>query len=148
MFIRDIQAQDQAIYMQMSKDFYHSDATLFAMTDEQLQATLQKALQNSPFLRLVIIEEEQKTVGYSLLAFYWSNEAGGMVTQLEEFYVLPEYRGKQLGSQFLNWLIDSYRDQTARFRLEICSSNVGAKKLYEKYGFSTLDYIQMIKDMQ
>ena len=61
MFIRDIQANHQALYIELSKDFYHSDATLFSMTDEQLQATLQKVLQNSSFLRLVIIEEVLET---------------------------------------------------------------------------------------
>lgn len=148
MFIRDITSQDQAAYMQMSKDFYHSDATLFSMTNHQLEATFKEALKNSPFLRLVIIEDENEIVGYGLLAFYWSNEAGGMVTQLEEFYILPKYRGKQLGSRFLTWLLDSYSSQTARFRLEVCSSNLAAKRLYEKFGFSTLDYIQMVKDLK
>lgn len=146
MLIRDIRPADQALYIEMSKDFYHSDATLFSMTTEKLEATFKQALQNSPFLKLVIIEEANKTAGYGLLAFYWSNEAGGMVTQLEEFYVLPQYRGKQLGSHFLSWLLDTYSSQTARFRLELCPDNLGAKKLYERFGFDTLNYIQMVKD--
>lgn len=146
MFIRDIKAQDRDIYMYMSKDFYHSDATLFPMSTHKIDATFQEALADSPFLRLVMIEDQNEVVGYGLLAFYWSNEAGGMVTQLEEFYLLPEHRGRQLGSRFLTWLFDTYTAQTARFRLELCPSNLEAKKLYEKFGFNTLDYVQMIKD--
>lgn len=148
MFIRDITLQDKSLYLHMSKDFYHSDATLFSMTNDKLEATFREALKNSPFLRLIFIEDGDETVGYGLLAFYWSNEAGGMVTQLEEFYILPEHRGRQLGSQFLVWLLETYTSQTARFRLELCPDNLGAKKLYDKFDFNTLDYIQMVKDVK
>ena len=71
-----------------------------------------------------------------------------MVTQLEEFYILPNHRGKHLGNQFLTWLLETYSAQTARFRLEVCACNASAQKLYEKYGFQKLDYIQMIKDIR
>lgn len=148
MIIRDIDPQDRSLYFQMAKDFYHSDATLFSMTSEKLEATFNQALSNSPFLRLVFMEKNKKIVGYSLLAFYWSNEAGGMVTQLEEFYILPNYRGNQFGHQFLTWLLNTYTPKTARFRLEVCKDNSSAQKLYKKYGFQKLEYIQMIKDVR
>ena len=54
----------------------------------------------------------------------------------------------QLGNQFLTWLLSTYTPKTARFRLEVCGSNIGAQKLYEKYGFQKLEYIQMIKDVR
>ena len=148
MIIRDISPQDRCLYFQMAKDFYHSDATLFSITTEKLEATFNQALAKSPFLKLLFMEKNKEVLGYSLLAFYWSNEAGGMVTQLEELYILPEYRGNQLGSQFLAWLLTTYTPKTTRFRLEVCGCNIGAQKLYEKYGFQKLEYIQMIKDIR
>lgn len=145
MFIRDIQESDRELYFKMSFDFYSSDAVLHPIQKSNLEFTLQAALTQSPFMRLLIFENQNQVIGYGLLAFYWSNEAGGMVTLLEEFYILPKHRGHQYGSQFMNWLFDTYQSKSARFRLEVCPDNIGAIKLYKKYGFEILNYMQYIR---
>ena len=146
MKIRHITVSDKNIYFEMSLDFFNKGgATLFPITTDNLEATFNEAINNSPFLEILIMEENSTIVGYGMLALYWSNEAGGMVTQLEEFYVLPSYRGKNYGNNFLSWLIDNYSSKCARFRLEACPNNLSAQKLYKKYGFEVLDYIQFIK---
>ena len=148
MFIRDITLEDADLYYEMSLDFFAGDATLFPMTKDKLSRTLAQALNSSPYLRLLIFEHEGEIAGYALLAFYWSNEVGGMVTLLEELYVRPMMRGKKIGHHFLDWLFTTYDQTTKRYRLEVCACNTGARKLYENYGFNTLDYIQMIKDQK
>lgn len=148
MLIRSIIEPDKDVYFKMSLDFFNNGgATLFPITTDKLEATFKEAINNSPFLEILIMEEDSVTVGYGMLALYWSNEAGGMVTQLEEFYVLPEYRGNNYGNVFLTWLIDNYSSKSARFRLEACPDNLSAQKLYRKFGFETLDYIQFIRSV-
>ncbi len=146
MTIRSITESDKNIYFEMSLEFFNKGgATLFPITVDKLEATFNEAMNNSPFLEILIMEENATIVGYGMLALYWSNEAGGMVTQLEEFYVQPTHRGNNYGNIFLTWIIDNYSSKCARFRLEACPNNLSAQKLYKKFGFETLDYIQFIK---
>ena len=146
MIIRDVYKEDEQQFIDMCLDFYSTDAVLLPMDVSKIKKTFQQALSNSPHLRLVFLTDKNQTVGYGLFAFYWSNEAGGLVAQLEELYILPEHRGKQYGHAFFDWCLDTYQEQVTRFRLEVCKSNTGAIKLYERYGFEVLPYIQMILD--
>ena len=146
MIIRDIVKEDEALFIKMCQDFYCTDAVLLPMDVSKIKKTFEQALNKSPYVRLVFLAEETQTIGYALFAFYWSNEAGGLVAQIEELYILPEHRCKQYGHAFFDWCFDSYKDQVARFRLEVCESNKGAIKLYTQYGFEVLPYIQMISD--
>jgi ribosomal protein S18 acetylase RimI-like enzyme len=143
--IRDFQERDRQTYYQMSLDFYDGDATLCTMDKEKLKATFDLALLGSPLMRGVTLEETEtgRMVGYGLLAFYWSNEAGGLTVQLEEVYIDPSCRGQRLGSQFMEWMLTTY-PQAKRFRLEVCPQNLRVKKLYESFGFRELEYIQMV----
>ena len=53
-----------------------------------------------------------------------------MVVWIDEIYVKPEFRSQGIGSELIDFVIDKYKDNAARFRLEITESNMGAKKLY------------------
>ena len=146
MIIRDICKEDEQQFIEMCLDFYSTDAVLLPMDVSKIKRTFQESINGSPYLRLVFLIDKNQTIGYSLFAFYWSNEAGGLVAQLEELYILPEHRGKKYGHTFFDWCLNTYQDKVARFRLEVCKSNTGAIKLYERYGFEVLPYIQMILD--
>lgn len=146
MIIRDITKEDESLFIKMCQDFYCTDAVLLPMEVSKIEKTFQEALSDSPYVRLVFLTEETQAIGYALFAFYWSNEAGGLVAQIEELYILPEHRGKGHGHSFFDWCLHTYQDQVARFRLEVCQHNIGAIKLYEHYGFEVLPYVQMICD--
>ena len=83
--------------------------------------------------------------GYALLAHTWSQESGGDVIWVEELYVLPQFRGKGLGTAFFEELRRKY-PHASRFRLELEPDNERAEKLYRKMGFDFLEYCQMVKD--
>lgn len=144
MQIRDFCPDDLRDYLTMAGDFYGGDATLFPVSRTQLELTFRQSIQKNPLMRGLLIEEDGKTAGYGLLAFYWSCEAGGLVVQLEELYFLEEFRGRGLGKRYFQWIFDQY-PQAARFRLEVCEKNPRAKALYERLGFEVLPYIQMTR---
>ena len=60
-------------------------------------------------------------------------------------YVLPEFRGRGLGSACFRELRALY-PTAARFRLELAPDNLRARALYERMGFQSLDYRQMVQD--
>lgn len=145
--IRKIYQEDSKVFLQMVQEFYDSPAVLHPVQSENFKKTLQAALDNSPYLRIYLIEEDEKPAGYCQLSISWSNEAGGIVVWVEELYIRPEFQGKGLGGKCLQFICDEFPD-AARLRLEISPDNDGAKRLYQRNGYEILDYVQMINDIK
>lgn len=100
---------------------------------------------NEPLLRGTLIFEEGRLAGYLYVTLCYSAEVGGTCVFIEEVYLLPEFRGRGLGRQVLEWIFTQYPD-SRRFRLEVTQMNQGAAHLYEKCGFQYLCYDQMVLD--
>ncbi len=125
----------------MMRDFYSSDAVMAPVPEENFTLTFDECLKSDVYADLLICENEGEVLGYALTAKTFSNEAGGMVTWIEELYIRPQSRGKGAGHELLNALLSQKR---ARFRLEVELENTGAVRLYESYGFKFFEYDQMI----
>ncbi len=140
---RKIEPEDREIYIQLSKEFYSSDAVLHAIPDENFEKTFELLMKGTPYADCYIFEHDGEAAGYALLAKTWSNEAGGIVIWLEEIYIREKFRGKGIGTDFFAYL-DSIAD-TARLRLEAEPDNKAAIRLYKRTGFRELPYVQFIK---
>jgi len=103
-------------------------------------------LEGSPYAAGYILEQAGQIAGYALLALTWSQEGGGFTVWVEELFVLPQFRGQGIGTEFFQALRTLY-PQAARFRLEIEPDNEKAKALYTRMGFSMLNYGQMVQDL-
>lgn len=130
----------------MSRDFYQSDAVLHNIPLKHITDTFDLIINGTPFADAFIIENDGAAAGYVLLAYTYSNEAGGTVVWIEELYIKPEMRGQGLGTNSLKTLINRYKNSAARIRLEVEDYNTGAKKLYSRMGFENLEYQQMCID--
>ena len=131
-------------YVAMSKDFYSGDAVLTEVDEKNFYRTLELIESRSPYLRGVILLLDGQIAGYGLLSFTYSCEAGGLVVWAEELYVRPEFRGKGLGAAYMKWLTENYSEK--RIRLEVSPTNRNVMKLYERYGFRPLNYLQMKRE--
>lgn len=147
MIINDITAADRDEFIVMETDFYNSPAVLHEVKRENFVKTFDRLMAGSPFVRCLFFRDENSgaVLGYALLAFSYSNEAGGDVVWVDELYVKSEYRSMGIGNRFFDFLSNEYKD-FARFRLETEPDNDGAKRLYKRMGFEPLGYSQMIKD--
>lgn len=144
--IRDFEERDRVSFINMCTSFYSTGAVLQPLSQGAMSTTFNEIMNNSPYLRGLIIEYNYSIYGYVNLSLTYSNEANGIVVLLEEIYINPEFQGKGLGSYALTWVLNEYKGKAMRYRLEVCSSNSSAIKLYERFGFKKLDYIQMIID--
>lgn len=144
MLIRDFTDNDKQYYIDMAKDFYSGDATLYNVDETKLNKTYEQIINKSHHIRGLILEEDNKVIGYCLVAFIWICESGGLTVWLDELYIAENFRSKGYGSKVLQWIFEQYSDVC--FRLEVCPKNLKAKKLYESYGFKELNYIQMVKN--
>lgn len=136
---------DQELLLSMLSEFYQSDAVAHTVDAGNFETTFNAAMDHSPFIRILVIERDQIPVGYALLSFTYSNEMGGIVVLIEELYIRKNHQGKGYAREFFAFLEQEYSG-AKRFRLEVREDNTNATDLYRKLGYTTLGYLQMVKD--
>ncbi len=86
----------------------------------------------------IVAEKDSKVVGYlsAVLEGYVNK-----ICHILSLAVLPEYRGKSIGSALLRYLIDLVKIRgISSIILEVKKDNVVAINLYKKFGFKTIGY--------
>ena len=129
----------------MVEEFYHSDAVCHPVPEERLEQTFADAVSDDPILEGFVLTEDGKTVGFAYITEYYACEVGGRCLMFEELYLKEETRGKGYGTRFFDEIMKA-KPGERRFRLEVTRSNEKAVRLYERLGFTFLDYDQMILD--
>ncbi len=145
--IRELRKEDKDLFISMVKDFYNSDAVLHSIPTENIINTYNEVVSGSPYAKVYIMEEEKEIAGYGQISLTYSNEAGGLVIWIEEIYILEKFRGLGLGGKFLDFIDREFSGKAKRFRLEISEANEGAQRLYLRKGYTSLDYLQMVRDI-
>lgn len=141
--IRKFLESDKSDFLSMCMDFYSGEGVDHTIPVSYAEKTFEKIIHEySPFCDAYMCERNGQSAGYILLAFTYSNEAGGEVVWIEELYTLPEERGTGVASELIDYVLDKYSN-AARFRLEVTDENEGAVRLYRKKGFVPLKYNQM-----
>ena len=131
----------------MVREFYHSDAVCHPVEDWKLEQTFADAVGPDPVLDGYVLLEGERLVGFAYTTVYYACEVGGRCMMFEELFLKEEDRGKGYGSRFFEAVMEQ-NPQVKRFRLEVTRSNEGAVRLYERLGFTFLEYDQMILDRQ
>lgn len=129
----------------MVMEFYHSDAVCHPVEDAVLERTFRDAVSEDPALTGYVLMEDDRIVGFGYTTVYYACEVGGKCMMFEELYLKEETRGKGYGSRFFEEVIKQH-PEVRRFRLEVTRSNEAAVRLYERLGFSFLEYDQMVFD--
>ena len=144
--IRPAARRDWEALREMLGEFYNSDAVLQPIKESCHQRNFEESLRPDGMLKTFIFEDNGQPVGFAELALNWSTEVGGRTVWIEDLYIREEYRGKGIGSAFFRRLKHDFDGTTLRYRLEVEDYNLGARRLYEREGFTVLPYMQMIRD--
>jgi len=142
--IRKITPNDRAVFLQMAREFYRSEAVLHPIPEARHARAFDEMMRSDMYMEGLIFESCGETAGYALLCKTYSQEAGGLAVWIDELYLRPSFRNRGMGKAFFAELPKLI--PAARYRLEIEPDNARAEKLYRAMGFAVLDYKQMVKD--
>ncbi|MGN1116984.1 MAG: GNAT family N-acetyltransferase [Acutalibacteraceae bacterium] len=127
----------------MMNVFYHSPAVYTDGSDEIYRADVENCINDSPYLKGYVFEEDGIILGYSMIAKSFSTEFGKPCIWIEDIYLKPDYRDMGIGSKFISFVSEKYSD--AILRLEVEEENERAVHVYQKSGFTKLPYVEMKK---
>ena len=119
---------------------------IHAAPDEILRQDVKDCVGDCPYIEGYIFEENDRILGYSMVAKSYSTEYGGICVWVEDLYMKEEARGLGIGTAFFRFLDEKYKDQAVRFRLEVEEENERAVAVYKKAGYHPLPYMQMTKE--
>ena len=141
--IRNMTDADRTPVIDMMRVFYASPAVHTNGSEEIFKSDVENCINDSPYLEGYVFESGGNIIGYAMLAKSFSTEFGKPCIWIEDIYVLDEYRGNGVGSEFFKYVETKY--QNALLRLEVEEDNERALRVYKKCGFEVLPYMEMKK---
>ena len=144
--VRKVTPQDKEMYLSLTEKFYQSDAVSHNIPLENRLKTWNEIMRSDEYADCYFVIKDGDVAGYMLLAYTFSQEAGGKTAWIEEIYILPEFRSMGLGNELFDFIKAEIEPDCARLRLEVEADNIRAKKLYKSLGFKQLEYEQMIRE--
>ena len=143
LLFRRMLAKDKQDVLQMMREFYSSEAVFTNGSDEIFETDYELCVSNNPLLEGYIIEFDGTVCGYTMIAQSFSTEFGKICYWLEDLYLKPNFRGKKIIPQFIEY-IKSKKDN-AILKLEVEKENSHALHVYKKQGFQECPYCEMIR---
>lgn len=144
MEIRKMTAEHETAVLEMMRVFYASPAVLSNGSEEIFRNDVAACVGNSPYLEGYVFTEGEQLLGYAMVAKSFSTEFGKPCKWIEDLYILPDFRGRGIGSAFFAFLEGKYPESL--LRLEVEEENQRAVAVYTKNGFEVLPYTQMKKN--
>jgi ribosomal protein S18 acetylase RimI-like enzyme len=142
---RSFRKGDYSEFKKMCMALYREDPVDETITEKKISRTIRELQRNRSKGRIIIFEEEDVIVGYSILIFYWSNEFGGNVLHIDELYVKSKYRQRGFATMFFQHLLQEFKDEIVGLKLEVTPSNTKAMAYYRKLGFKKTRNIHLTR---
>lgn len=135
--IRQAYPLDEPLLLKLADAFHREDGHPLSPTGP---AAIRALLTGSALGGIYLMEEEGLPLGYFALCFTMSLEFGGLVVILDDLYVLPEARGKGIGTQVLAKVEAVAREKKAvQIFLEVEKANERAMGFYFRHGWRRRD---------
>lgn len=131
----------------MMREFYTVERLAFDPARSERLLTM--LIGDPRFGRLVLIESGDAIAGYMILGFGFSLEFGGRDAFIDELFVLPQWRGRGLGTGAVEYACELCRvEGMESLHLEADHSNERAHKLYLGLGFRDHERHLMSRKLQ
>lgn len=101
--------------------------------------TLQALRQDPVRGMALVLDLGGRVEGYAFLIGFWSNELGGVICTLDEFFVNPSQRSRGHGEALLRSLVEQknlWPEPYVAVDLEVTPDNSRARAFYQRMGFA------------
>ncbi len=142
---RNYDERDHNELNKMILALYREDDYGEPMSNEKIAMTTAELKQHPEKGIITIFENGHEIIGYAINIFFWSNELGGNVAEIDEFYVKPEWRNKGIGTKFLDYASNRKKPNVVGLQLEVTPTNKHALDYYIQYGFNESKNKQLYK---
>ena len=142
---RDCTEADLPIVQNYVISLYKKAPLGMEMTPMKIHQTFQEFTLKPEKGRIIVFEIDNRVVGYAILVFFWSNEFGGDVIEIDELFVQEDYRDRGIGKTFFQWLEETWHSQAVAFALQTTPTNERAIAFYQRMGFSLSKNFHWIK---
>lgn len=90
-------------------------------------------------------KSKKTTIGLRIAHRFWSNELGGNICEVDELFVVPEYRSQGFGKSLFEAIAqgDLWPTPIIGMALGVTPDNVRARRLYERLGFAAVGVSMM-----
>lgn len=114
------------------------DARELETRDEDRRAALAPLLEGSPHGAVWLIGPRAAPLGYVVITFGWSVEAGGLDGTIDELYIRAQVRGRGIATEALRSLMGTLAGSGLKaLHLEVARDTPDTARLYRKLGFAT-----------
>ncbi len=141
---RNINTSDHPAIAGFMKKLYEEDPGGQPISDEKIQATFGELAAHPEKGAILVFEKERALVGYAILIYFWSNEHGGNILNIDEIYVEDKFRGQGVATDFMHYLMQEKLHNAVVLQLEITPGNTRARELYARLGFQIHDNDRML----
>ena len=100
--IRYASRKDVSVILQFIKELAEYEKEPLAV--EATEAILEESIIKKKQAKVILLEENNESVGFALYFFNFSTWRGKAGLYLEDLYVRPQYRGKGYGKMLLSYL--------------------------------------------
>jgi GNAT superfamily N-acetyltransferase len=115
----------------------------------RVQSLLRKLLSEPERGACWVAEADGEVRGYLLAVFVFSLEHGGLMAEIDELFVAPKARSAGVGSLLVSVAERSLAERgVLRLQLQLGAANGGARRFYERHGFSRAGYDLLGKVLQ
>ena len=141
---REASIDDRPVLLDMMRTFFEIDGYPF---DNDLTNNNLSHFLTSPSLgRIWIIQHDNATVGYIVLAFGFSFEYGGRDAFIDELFLVEAFRNKGIGSMAMSFVEQQAAIlQVRTIHLEVEKHNAKGNRVYAKHGFTNNDRVLLSK---
>lgn len=140
--IRKMHEGDYLTVIAMMREFYTSPAVITDGSEEIFRANVENCIGGSPYVDGFVFVIGGKIIGYGITVHSYTTEFGGECIWIEDIYIEEDYRGRGIGSKFIQHVKELYPDKI--LRLETEADNAAAVNLYERLGFKRLPYLELV----
>ena len=114
--------------------FYAIDQ--YPFNADTAEKNLDRFIENPDLGRIWVIGDKSQNIGYIILTFGFSFEYQGRDAFIDEFFLIPEVRGKGIGKKILESVVNEASSLGVKaIHLEVETHNEAGSRLYNRLGF-------------